>query len=479
MNVGGFRKVLAILGFLGIGPIDLVGQYSALIQKLTSDRRLAGASWAISVVRCSDGKTLLSHNADLWLVPASVQKILTTAAALELLGPYHRFTSHFYLKDERAHGNLWQATLLVDPHLNPAFGSALWKETSPDSIFRSLAFHLRKLGLEPLCLRVVPLVATTEAYNLPDFWYLEDVLFKYGTWPTPFVYKENSAVLSLQKVKDRIEVRYNGSSDIPDWIELNVVPKSPSQNIAKARLVVKENEIKWNYQFNIQKIRDSFRLKIPDLEPQKTFFKELRAFLEKEFVSGEDCFEFSYEEDIFQLGRHLLRVEGPTVKELDSVINHESHNFFTEMLLRNLFPQHVSYSAKLEALQTFWQERTGIRPMLSDACGLSRSNLLSCNLITSVLRYMYQSEWFQAFYSSLPIWGVSGTLKDLGGGREKAYHNVRAKSGSMRRIAGYAGYIFHPQEGMLCFALLINNYISDYKEIKELGNEIINHFFSN
>ena len=52
-----------------------------------------GSRVGAAVIDLSTGSTLLTERADLPLIPASTIKILTSAAALEVLGPGHRFTT--------------------------------------------------------------------------------------------------------------------------------------------------------------------------------------------------------------------------------------------------------------------------------------------------------------------------------------------------------------------------------------------------
>lgn len=49
---------------------------------------------SIYAVQRDNGKVLIDKNSDLSLMPASCLKIVTTAAALHLLGPDYRFETH-------------------------------------------------------------------------------------------------------------------------------------------------------------------------------------------------------------------------------------------------------------------------------------------------------------------------------------------------------------------------------------------------
>jgi D-alanyl-D-alanine carboxypeptidase/D-alanyl-D-alanine-endopeptidase (penicillin-binding protein 4) len=58
-------------------------------------KALAGGGAVLAVDE--NGREIIAHNADKPLIPASTLKILTAAAALEVLGPDYRFPTDFYL----------------------------------------------------------------------------------------------------------------------------------------------------------------------------------------------------------------------------------------------------------------------------------------------------------------------------------------------------------------------------------------------
>src|SRR5262245_38731620 len=61
------------------------------IETLLGQGELKGARVAVSVVDVDQGQALFARNVDLPLAPASNMKLLTTAAAISLLGPQHVF----------------------------------------------------------------------------------------------------------------------------------------------------------------------------------------------------------------------------------------------------------------------------------------------------------------------------------------------------------------------------------------------------
>src|SRR5574337_540804 len=59
---------------------------NAEIENLKNDSDLLHASWGICVIETQTGKLLSEYNSNTSLIPASTQKLITTAAGLNLLG---------------------------------------------------------------------------------------------------------------------------------------------------------------------------------------------------------------------------------------------------------------------------------------------------------------------------------------------------------------------------------------------------------
>ncbi|RMG73862.1 MAG: hypothetical protein D6722_03170 [Bacteroidetes bacterium] len=68
-----------------------------------------------------------------------------------------------------------------------------------------------------------------------------------------------------------------------------------------------------------------------------------------------------------------------------------------------------------------------------------------------------QAPYAEAFEASLPVAGRSGTLKGMLRGTA-AEGRLRAKSGYIAGVRGYAGYVTTPDGRELAFAMLANYY---------------------
>ena len=81
-------------------------------------------------------------------------------------------------------------------------------------------------------------------------------------------------------------------------------------------------------------------------------------------------------------------------------------------------------------------------------------------------------KFFNEFYSSLADAGKEGTLKYYF--KDPLFEsNLKAKSGSMTRVRGYAGYFTASSGKELIFCIIVNNFTGPAKEIVNWVEEIL------
>ena len=87
------------------------------------------------------------------------------------------------------------------------------------------------------------------------------------------------------------------------------------------------------------------------------------------------------------------------------------------------------------------------------------------------LGWAMQQPFYGDFYASLPISGISGTMKNFCKS-EKSKGKIRAKSGTLTRIFCYSGYA-QSKRGALVFSVMINSYSGNFKEMKSELEKIL------
>ena len=93
--------------------------------------------------------------------------------------------------------------------------------------------------------------------------------------------------------------------------------------------------------------------------------------------------------------------------------------------------------------------------VLDNGSGLSRSARVSANQLAALLQHAWQQPWGLDLASSLPRAGVDGTLQNRMR-TTSALDRARLKTGTLRNGTGLAGYVFDRQQRPWVFVGLVN-----------------------
>ncbi len=136
----------------------------------------------------------------------------------------------------------------------------------------------------------------------------------------------------------------------------------------------------------------------------------------------------------------VLGVESASLAETIRDINKYSNNVMAQQLFLTLSQQQRgvgSFDASREVMQRWWRDRVGGElPTFDNGSGLSRDERISAQALARLLQVAWASPYMSELISSLPITGLDGTLK-----RSKAQASAHLKTGSLRDVAGLAGFV--------------------------------------
>lgn len=173
---------------------------------------------------------------------------------------------------------------------------------------------------------------------------------------------------------------------------------------------------------------------------------------------------------IFVTGAALEYFGSPIIPEVN-VTNLMSVNWRSSKLLRkigNKVYKKPTTRAGVQALLDFWQTKgvdtTGM--YFYDGNGLSRNNAISPKQLVDALYAMRTSPYYQEFYNSLPVAGLTGTLHRAMK-NSAAVGRVRAKTGTINNVKSFAGYVSTVNGRKLVFSLIVNNYDGRVKQMKK------------
>jgi serine-type D-Ala-D-Ala carboxypeptidase/endopeptidase (penicillin-binding protein 4) len=133
-------------------------------------------------------------------------------------------------------------------------------------------------------------------------------------------------------------------------------------------------------------------------------------------------------------------VESATLAETIRDINKYSNNVMAQHLFLTLSQQQRgvgSFDASRDVMQRWWRERVGGDvPTFDNGSGLSREERISAQALARLLQVAWASPHMSELMSSLPVTGLDGTMK-----RSKAQASAHLKTGSLRDVAGVAGFV--------------------------------------
>ena len=229
---------------------------------------------------------------------------------------------------------------------------------------------------------------------------------------------------------------------------------------------------------SIPQNRKEFEVKGAFLNPEFALVEEIQSELKKAQIQLLKN-EYPHSEK----RQELFELLSPKLDEIVYWTNQKSVNLFADQLLFQIGKKQIDiadWSSGVEAITDYWKSK-GIQTKfqrLYDGSGLSHFNAVSADFFSEILNYMYQSDHFEVFLSSLPVAGKSGTLKYFGKGRV-IESNWIAKTGSMTGVRTYCGYLKNSKGETYTVCILINNYQCSSKDLNnKLLNFLINIFNS-
>jgi D-alanyl-D-alanine carboxypeptidase/D-alanyl-D-alanine-endopeptidase (penicillin-binding protein 4) len=149
----------------------------------------------------------------------------------------------------------------------------------------------------------------------------------------------------------------------------------------------------------------------------------------------------------------------PTLAEVVRDINKFSNNVMAQQLFLTLGLQRGTAGtpqASREVLQRWLRERLGKvadGTVIDNGSGLSRETRVSAQLLARLLQSAWASPVMPELMASLPVSGIDGTLLRARGSPGRAH----LKTGSLRDVAGVAGYVLGASGRRMVLVAVINH----------------------
>jgi D-alanyl-D-alanine carboxypeptidase/D-alanyl-D-alanine-endopeptidase (penicillin-binding protein 4) len=462
------------------GATTATGRFAERAEKLVQTAPVDKGEWGLLVVDALTGETLYQKNADKYFVPASNMKLLTTALALDTLGPDYRFRTTIETNGTiSADGKLSGDLVLVgrgDPNLSNRkfpFDTKEEFDGPPEKALVELADGVVARGVKEISGDVIGDDSYFPRERYPDGWEIDDMVWEYGAAISAIVVDDNTVTLVLtagEKAGDAAQTAIEppeqeftvkneaitvGAKEKPDLR----LTREPGSNIVVVGGTVPAKSSPHKLVLAIQ-------------EPAQHAAGLLARLLAERGVKLDGQLRAQHEPDPAEAARTVL-VEHLSIRLGDAVklVNKISQNLHTEVLLRTAARQSGRWSEP-EDLPKFPKEfyaRAGISTddvVQTDGSGLSRHDLVTPRAFVTLLEYAQKQAWFPPYYASLPVAGLDGTLSE----RMKnsgISGRIHAKTGSVSHVRTLSGFAETPGGRRLIFSFLTNNESGKNHEVSE------------
>ena len=452
-----------------LSPTDL---FAARAQMILGSGQPAKGDWGLLIADAGTGQVLFERNADQYFVPASNMKLFTTALALAKLGTEYRFRTTIEATTAPTEdGKIAGPVYLVgrgDPNLsNRKFPYVLKEEFDgpPERVIAELADAVAARGIKEISGDIVGDDSYFPRERYPNGWEIDDMVWEYGAAISAIVVDDNTVQLTLtagEKAGDRVEAMVSPSA--PEFTVDNQTITSPVG--VKADLTLKREPGS-----NVVTVLGTLpaksnprKLTLAIQEPALHAAAMLKRLLEDRGIKvGGLARELSQPpgapagEARVVVAEHLSVPLGDSIK----LVNKISQNLHTEMLLRTAARQSGVWTTPddLTNFAASFYAVAGIPAgdvVQTDGSGLSRHDLVTPRAAVALLLYAEKQPWFRAYFESLPVAGVDGTLED----RMKtsiAAERLHAKTGSVEHVRTRSGYAELPSGRRLVFSFMSNN----------------------
>lgn len=426
---------------------------AAALQKIAGEAWKANIDAGIQVTDLDTGEVLFENNADRTYNPASVTKVLTTAAALDALGPGYKFSTHVSRAGKLEAGVI-KGDLVIRGDGDPSLTlERMWR----------IASLVKVAGVSEVTGDIVVddgyFDREREGSGYDDFddnrAYTAPVGAVSATWNTVAV-----AVRPGAKAGAPLDVALDPATG---YVTLVNKGKTGAAGVRRRVAVIVDHTKKTITVSGVMPLHHREKMYYrPIDDPPRYFATLLKEYMAKEGVvvrggirTGENAAVPANPTPLFTFESEPL---GVIVRDL----NKFSNNFTAEQILKALgawrYGAPGTAQKGLDAVGEFL-EKNGVPKgswSLRNGSGLARDNKVSPRMFVNALTAAYSDfEVRGDFVASMGIAGEDGTLAHRMIGTP-AEGNVRAKTGTVDGSTCIAGYARAANGHTLAFAILMN-----------------------
>ncbi len=479
--------VLALMMFTSGAAISQTAtgldRLKAGIEKLKKDESLSTAAWGVMVMEATTGKEIASYNPHQSLMTASTMKTITSGAALSILGPDFRFETKIETDGKVDGAGVLNGNIFIRGGGDPTLGfERIQGNATLPELMQEWTAAIRATGIKSITGSVIADGSIFEEAMAPSTWPWSDLGNYYGAGACGLSIHENLYFLTFKygpNIGDTTTIT-KCEPEIPGMVFHNRVTVGPSSIGDQAFLYGTEYAYLRHIRGTLPQGITEYAIKgaIPD--PELFAAQSLTIALRSAgtTISGNPStmriLKNEGQISSYRKTRILLQVhKSPPLNDIVYWLNKKSVNLYAEHLVKYLgyrkYGQGTNFHGTL-AITEYWKSK-GISTLgfrMADGSGLSRNNGITPAQMAEILSVMSKDSSYAEYLLSLPVAGVAddpGGWGNFGKGTPAA-SNLRAKSGFIAGVRGYAGYFKSKSGKLCCFSMLANNHTCGVSDMR-------------
>lgn len=406
---------------------------------------------AVLVQAVDSDRPILRHNAERAMNPASVMKMVTTNAALDLLTPAYRWKTEIYRDGNLANWQL-QGNLIIKGYGDPGFKvQDFWR----------LLISLRQAGVKKISGDLIidksyfATAATRDSFD-SEKWRA------YNALPSAFIVNGRNTSFKFTTVDGVVNVTQE--YELPEVvIENRLKPAAGACADWRSRI-----------RYDVQQSKDKAVV---------TFSGNYAAecgerFLELSLFEDEQYAFYTFRKLWRELGGEfngglklqsspssavkILEQQSEPLGSIVRDINKWSNNVMARQLLLTIAAEKMGVpatEAKGASAVQRWLAANGLNTkslVIENGSGLSRTESVNAELLGLMLVRAYKSPVMPEMMASLPILALDGTIKQR---MKDSESNGRAhlKTGSINGVSAIAGYVLDANSHRHVLVMLVNH----------------------
>lgn len=464
------NKIIVLYILLGFLFLSFPQSIKEKIDSLLKDPFFESTILAADIYDLTEQKYLYRINHKLLLHPASNMKLLTSIAALLFLGSDYQFITSLYYDGEISDNTLY-GNLYIEGGCDPEI-------KTHDLV--NFVTALKALDIHSVQGNIFADLSFKDSLFWGVGWMWDDDPSTDAPYLSALNINANSVSVSVSgaNVGQPADVIINPQSDFITIKNLS----STTFSIENENFFITRNWLDRKNEIiitgNVSKVKESNPKgdKIVNvINPEMYFLTLLKETLIRNgiAVKGEIGIR-----SLPLLNKYIASFPTPIMNVLMNV-NKTSNNLSAEMLLYAIAEKFSGRPATAQngiKLIIDLIKLCGHSPekyRIVDGSGVSHYNLVSAELLTDLLKYIYTKEKnvYNKLVETLPIAGIDGTLSTRMM-NSTAYNNVRAKTGTLSGVNALSGYAKTSKGNQIAFSILIQNHVSQTAKARNFQDEI-------